>query len=124
VGAASRHLQQRNIRERSRSIMKAWSIVNELLHSLDHTAGGDLSRNLARLYTYIQTRLLEANVKQLEPPLAEVEKLLSTLLEGWTSAVLPADFAQPSGDRLRAAATLNTKNETHTPEYVPVNCSY
>jgi hypothetical protein len=45
--------------------------------------GGDLSRTLLELYAYMSGRLLTANMEQSDPPLAEVSKLLSTLLEGW-----------------------------------------
>lgn len=121
VAASRRFLQEKKIRERSNSIMKAWNILNELLLSLDHATGGDLSRNLAALYAYMQTQLIEANTQQIEPPLAEVEQLLSTLLEGWSTAVLPAAAAQ-------AAATPGTLSHdphpTHTADYVPVNCAY
>jgi flagellar protein FliS len=107
--------------------MKAWSILNELLHSLDHSVGGDLSRNLARLYTYMQTRLLEANTQQIEPPLAEVQDLLCTLLEGWASAVLPANSASTIGAGRAARPTEGISTEElagHTQEYAPLNCSY
>jgi flagellar protein FliS len=126
VVAARRFVQQKDIAARSRSIMKAWSIVNELLHSLDHAAGGDLSRNLAALYTYMQTKLLEANTQQAEPPLAEVQHLLSTLLEGWSSAVLPATFVKDAVvDSGNAAGGINTdESSTRTQEYVPLNYSY
>jgi flagellar secretion chaperone FliS len=121
VSAARRFVQEKKIRERSSSIMKAWAIVNELLLSLNHEVGGELSRNLAGLYTYMQTRLLEANIQQTEPPLAEVEKLLTTLLEGWTSATLPAAAAQAAG----TASSISTDSgDAHTKEYVPLNCSY
>jgi flagellin-specific chaperone FliS len=43
----------------------------------------------------MQARLLEANAKQIDEPLAEVQKLLSTLLEGWcairTAAAVPVE---------------------------------
>ncbi len=121
VIASRRYMQEKNIAERSRSVMKAWSIVNELLHSLNHAAGGELSRNLAALYTYMQTQLLEANTQQVEPPLAEVEKLLTTLLEGWASATLPAAAAQAAGTFSGPHAE---SRDAHTPDYVPLNCSY
>jgi len=106
VAAARRHVRQGNIRERSGSITRAMEIVNELALSLNHAAGGVISRNLAELYAYVQTRLIEANTQQTEPPLAEVETLLSTLLEAWCSAA------------------PNTAPEPHTPEYAPVSCTY
>jgi flagellar protein FliS len=86
TGAARRHLKDRQIRERSREIMRAVEILRELTRSLDPHYE-QISRPLRDLYTYMQARLLEANAKQIDPPLAEVEQLLSTLLEGWKSAV-------------------------------------
>ncbi len=83
VGAARRHLRDGNIRERSRSITKAWGIINELMLSLDHTQGGQISRGLVELYAYMQGRLLEANGQQIDAPLEDVEKLLTVLAEAW-----------------------------------------
>lgn len=88
VAAARRHVVEKNIRERSRSITRAMEIINQLMFSLDHAVGGDLSHKLGGLYAYMQSRLLEANSQQTESPLAEVEKLLSTLLEGWCGAAI------------------------------------
>ena len=59
------------------------AIVTELSFSLNHETGGEVSRNLAELYGYIEKLLIQANFEQCEPPLAEAERLLSTLLEGW-----------------------------------------
>jgi len=83
VGSARRELAAGNIRERSRQITKAWEILHELARSLDHAQGGELSRNLAELYAYIQQRLLDANARQVDEPLAEAEKLLTELSEAW-----------------------------------------
>ncbi len=96
---ARRSLKQGEIAARSKQIGKACAILTELTVSLDHNAGGDLSRTLSDLYDYMQRRMLEANFKQTEPPLAEVSKLLATLLEGWlnckVSAPAPAVQSHP-----------------------------
>jgi flagellar protein FliS len=89
VAAARRHLLARDIQQRSRSITKASEIINQLMLSLDHSAGGDLSRNLVELYAYMQTRLIDANTSQVDPPLAEVERLLTTLADAWRTATAP-----------------------------------
>ncbi len=103
TGTARRHLRDRRIRERSRQIMRALEILRELTRSLDPRY--EISRPLRDLYAYMQTRLLEANAQQIDAPLAEVEQLLSTLLEGWKAAV---PVAPP------AAAEA----------YRPVSCTY
>jgi flagellar secretion chaperone FliS len=107
VQAARRHLRSGDIRERSRRISQAYEILHELLRALNHEAGGEISRNLAELYLYMQNRVLEANARQTDPPLAEVESLLQTLMEAWKGvpAIAPA----------------------HDPEatvYAPISCSY
>lgn len=72
------------IRERSAAITKACAIVQELTISLDKEVGGDVAASLAELYVYIHRRLGDANIEQTDAPLAEAEKLLSTLLEAWS----------------------------------------
>jgi flagellar protein FliS len=106
VAGARRHLRNGEIRERSRNIAKASGILNELMRSLDHSAGGEISRNLVELYAYMQTRLIEANTAQTEPPLAEVEQLLGTLSDAWRAAASPA-LPPPVPEA----------------EYVPVSCT-
>jgi flagellar protein FliS len=85
TAAARRHLKAGEIRERSRQIARALDIVRELSRSLDPQY--EISGPLRDLYTYMQTRLIEANAKQIDAPLAVVEQLLSTLHDGWKDAV-------------------------------------
>ena len=108
IAAARRHLQSGDILERSRKITKASEILNQLMLSLDHSSGGDLSRNLVELYAYMQTRLIEANGRQIDAPLAEVESLLKVLAEAWREATTVASAPPEAG----AGA-----------EYVPVTCT-
>ena len=83
VEKARRHVREGDIRARSREITKAYEIVTELAESLNHQQGGELSRNLASLYDYMERRLLQANREQSEAPLAEVSRLLGELQEAW-----------------------------------------
>jgi flagellar protein FliS len=85
AAASRRHLQAGKIRERSHEILRALAILRELTRALDPHYP-EISRPLGELYAYMQTRLLEANAQQIDAPLAEVEQLLSTLLEGWLAA--------------------------------------
>jgi flagellar protein FliS len=105
VGEARKCLAGRDIAGRSAAISKAMDILIELAASLNHEKGGAISRNLAELYSYMQIRLVDANVKQADQPLAETQELLATLLEGWQGAQRKtseaegpwaAPFAQPA----------------------------
>jgi flagellar protein FliS len=83
VRAARENLERGEIRERSRQITKACSIIEELAISLDKERGGKVAQDLAALYVYMHQRLIQANVEQQKAPLVEVQKLLETLLEAW-----------------------------------------
>jgi flagellar protein FliS len=92
-------LESGDIMGRSKAINKAISILTELLVSLDHEKGGEISQNLKKLYSYMQVQLLTAHAHQSPEPMAEVWSLLSTMLEGWRQAVqtpLPAAAALPA----------------------------
>lgn len=86
VRTAREHLAQGEIRKRAHEINRALGILRELSATLDPSAGAEISRQLAGLYAYMQGRLIDANVKQADEPLAEVISLLTTLAEGWESA--------------------------------------
>ena len=77
------HLAAGRIAERSRSINKACGILAELIGSLDRERGGAIAERLGQLYDYMYARLIEANRRQADAPLAEVLGLLTTLTEAW-----------------------------------------
>jgi flagellar secretion chaperone FliS len=97
VQDARRHLADGKIMERSKAITKASLVVIQLVTSLDHERGGEISRRLAGLYDYMLRRLTEANFQQRDEPLAEVLSLLATLAEGW-EGVRPAPKPEPAGN--------------------------
>jgi flagellar protein FliS len=86
VQQARRCLETEDIWGRSKAISKAVDIITELMRSLNHEKGGDLSIRLRDLYGYMQTRLLAAHANQEDEPMAEVIGLLTTLLDGWYKA--------------------------------------
>ena len=96
VRDARRHLATGDIAARAQAMSKALAILGELNSSLNHGAGGALSRNLEQLYGYMMTRLTEGNLQKDDKALAEVEKLLSSLAEAWTAVhALQSKTAQP-----------------------------
>ena len=111
VRDARRHLAARDIVARSKAICQAIGAISELDGSLNHADGGAISRNLGELYQYIRQRLTEANMRQTDAPLAEVESLLATLTEAWKAAsVQPAheSGAMLSGAEFPAAVWLGS----------------
>ena len=74
-------------------IGRSLAIIDELRATLDKEKGGEYAANLERLYDYYSRRLLKAQVTLDDAPLAEVEKLVGTLREGWSQMLL----VQPQG---------------------------
>jgi flagellar protein FliS len=91
---------------RSRSITKAVSILAELMCSLDHEKGGEISTNLKRLYSYMQQRLLLAHATKSAEPMKEVVGLLTTLLESWRQLSNNKPASSPEETAVRKAAVV------------------
>jgi flagellar protein FliS len=69
------------------AIGKVHDIINELNTSLNFEVGGDIARNLERLYNFMVDQLVQANAKNSKENLMNVQKNLETLLEGWRGAI-------------------------------------
>lgn len=85
---ATQHLAAGNMAEKGICILQAHDIITQFVVSLDYEIGGELAYNLETLYRYMLDQMLRANVKNDPGPLAEVISLLSTLKDGWESAVV------------------------------------
>jgi len=88
--AAREHLQNGRISERCAAVNNTYMVLHELMSSLRPDQAPDLARRLKSLYAYMQRRLLDANLKQQDEPLAEVLGLLMTLAEPWNALSDPA----------------------------------
>jgi flagellar protein FliS len=80
---ARRNMALRDIPAKCGNINNASKYIGELLCSLDLDAGGDIAARLKGLYEYMLSRLLFANFKNQDEPLAEIISLLSNLDEAW-----------------------------------------
>ena len=92
----------RNMPEKGKYILKIQDIINELTVSLNHDAGGQISRELERLYNYMVEQITEANIRNDVKPLEVTLKLLETLYDGWTVAITQVN--KLGGDAEAAAA--------------------
>jgi flagellar secretion chaperone FliS len=64
-------------------IIAAQDILSELMASLDFDRGGTLAKDLFSLYSFMNKRLLESNMKKDPAPLTEVKSHLGELREAW-----------------------------------------
>jgi len=68
---------------KSRAIVKAQDIINELLCSLDFKKGGAISTNLSSLYNYMLKRIIFADLNNDTDVIDEVVLMLQELLSAW-----------------------------------------
>ncbi|CAB4051111.1 flagellar export chaperone FliS [Paraburkholderia phenoliruptrix] len=104
IAQARMHVQQGNVSGRGEAIGKAIQIVESgLQQSLNLEVGGEIAQRLNALYGYMSRRLLEANIKESEAMLVEVDGLLATLEEAWIGIApeIARMAAQPAAESMR-----------------------
>jgi flagellar protein FliS len=77
-------------------LIKAKNIVTELMATLNMEQGGDIAKNLQSLYSYMFSKLIEANMEKKIEPIIVVIDLLKELRAAWVQ--------------------INKKNKTQTTE--------
>jgi flagellar secretion chaperone FliS len=87
VKKATIAIEQKSPEAKGVGIAKAHDIINELLNTLNFEVGGNIARDLERLYTFMTEQLVKANIENSKEPLNTVQKLLETLLSAWREAV-------------------------------------
>lgn len=95
-GAAA--IEAREYESANTNIVRAQDIIAELSGALDMNQG-EIAENLSRMYDYMQTRLVEANVRKETAPLEEVERLLQELREAWEQ-ISRGEGAVKAGDSI------------------------
>ncbi|HYZ83338.1 MAG TPA: flagellar export chaperone FliS [Bryobacteraceae bacterium] len=123
VAEAEYALATGDILARGKAITKAQLILGELSGSLDHSVGGQLSGELAKLYEYMVYRLSCAHQQQTAEPLQEVGNLVRTLLEGWqgvraAESPVGAGFQSDASQESYRGVELSYEDA----EYSPLTC--
>jgi len=88
------------------NIQRAQAIIRELNSVLDMRAGGEFSDNMRQLYTYLDRRLQESNIRKRKTGVQEALRLVTTLRDGWAEMLRQQELAVASGDDLGAPAVL------------------
>lgn len=58
---------------------RAQAVIGELLSTLDHKRGGEIARNLDRLYRFMLDHLIEANVSKSVRHVSQVRRILGII---------------------------------------------
>lgn len=84
---AIKEMEAGNMQAKGQYINKARDIINELNAVLDLDAGGEIAVNLRKLYSFMQNRLSEANIKCDPQMILEVITLMEELNQSWKAIV-------------------------------------
>jgi len=82
---AKRAIEQKMIEQKNTNIQKAQAIISELQLTLNQSIA--LSKDLNSLYNYMQTRLIDANVKNDLVAIDEVIGFAEEFRETWKEAM-------------------------------------
>jgi flagellar secretion chaperone FliS len=83
LAEAEGRMQRGETAAKSQAIGKALAIVEGLAISLDSDRGGEIAANLQRLYEYMSTRLVQANLENRVELVVEVASLVGEIKAGW-----------------------------------------
>ncbi|WP_053268489.1 flagellar export chaperone FliS [Pseudomonas chlororaphis] len=89
IAQAKGAMERKDIPNKGIFISKAIGIIGGLREGLDLEKSPDTLGDLDNLYTYMMTRLTEANIKTDPKILDEVADLLRTVKEGWDAIAAP-----------------------------------
>jgi flagellar protein FliS len=95
---ASESCQKKDLAAKGVAVGKAHDIIMELSNSLDFKIGGDIAKNLERLYTFMIELTVQGNLENNPAKFDQARALLENLLEGWKGAV-----AQLQQEKLKRA---------------------
>jgi flagellar protein FliS len=84
---ASECCQNKDVAGKGAAVGKAHDIINELNNSLDFSIGGEVAKNLERLYAFMVEEITQGNLNNDPSKFDQARKLLETLLEGWKGAI-------------------------------------
>jgi flagellar protein FliS len=102
VRLATQQMKEGNIAAKGITLGRAYAIIAEFIHALDHEKAPELCQNLEAIYNFMLERLSEANAKVDPTPLEPVLTYLTELRETWSQAVARA--AQESAETAMGSA--------------------
>jgi flagellar secretion chaperone FliS len=87
--AAKAGIEHNNVALKGAKLGRAIEIIDNLRVSLDLEIGGEVAENLSNLYTYMESRLLRANLDNDAAMIDEVMDLMTEIKLGWDA--IPED---------------------------------
>ena len=97
IGQAAQEMVKQNTLASGLSLYRALAIIAELRKSLNFEAGGEIARNLDRLYLYMHEELVKGHLAKQVQPLERVRALLTDLNSSWRQVAEQANRLKDAG---------------------------
>lgn len=94
------YIEKKEYEAKYKQLDKAQNIIFELMSSLDHERGGEVASNLNSLYTFMVTRIIEANSTLDTGLLQEIIGLLDNLNSAWKELGKQATIRKNANDNV------------------------
>ena len=94
-------IEEKNIPKKGEYIGKFQDIIMELMNSLDHEVGGEISKELETLYEFMIHQSTQSNINIDKVPLEGVLNILTTLYDGWDKAIKSLKSQTPENNEIR-----------------------
>jgi flagellar protein FliS len=92
-------IQDKNIQGKNTNLQKAQAIISELMSTLNMDI--EISKNMMALYEYMNTRLVEANIRNDISIIEEVEGLVTEFRDTWKEVIrINRQQQYGNGDRI------------------------
>jgi len=86
-GIAREALEAGQLARKAEACHKVEAGINELMASLDMQKGGDIAKNLWRLYDFYSHHIHEGNMKNIAENFTHVQEMMGQLREAWQKAL-------------------------------------
>jgi flagellar protein FliS len=84
---AKKSIKEEDMENANEYLKKSQAIIDELRYTLDMDKGGEISKNLYKLYNFMYSELISANINKEIEPIENVEELMMDLLETWKEVI-------------------------------------
>ncbi|MCL2261041.1 MAG: flagellar export chaperone FliS [Fibromonadales bacterium] len=86
-GIAKEALENNQFARKAEACHKVEAGITELMASLDMEKGGEVAKNLWKLYDFYSFHIHEGNIKNIAKNFSEVQEMMTQLRESWQTAL-------------------------------------
>lgn len=121
-------LEAKDVGKFSRFLSKAQAVISELMNTLDFEKGGQIARDLDRLYDFMMFYLTEANIQKDATKIQRVTVMVETIADAYREVILSGqaerEIAQLEGAAIGKAMESASGNSERNDVVPQLRVSY